>query len=543
MDLNVIRFFSIIVFLNFSPLGESEDAKYWENLASDELKKSLSYKWNENIAKNVIVFIGDGMSIDTITASRIYRENETSYLAWEKLPHVGLLKTYNTNKRVPDSASTATALFCGVKTNYNVVGVDKNVQLNDCAASLNPQFRVSSIIDWAQQANKDTGFVTTTRVTHATPAPLYASCPNRSWECENKIPKNLKTKCKDIARQLIENKPGKNIKVIMGGGRQMLVSNVTASKFDPIDNWACYSTDGRNLIEDWASDKKHRMKSHKIIQNNEELANVNPDDVEFLLGIFANGHLNMDWQRETGPKGQPSLEDMTTMAIKVLRKSQNGYLLVVEGGLIDFAHHRGHAAQALRETIRLSDAVNATLAMVDLADTLIIVTSDHSHSMSFNGYGDRKTSILGVAQNSRIDGIPFTTLSYSTGGPNNMGYNVTSSGQVFRIDPLLYDTEDFNYSQQATIITDEAYHGGGDVAIYAAGPFAHLLHTTHEQNYVAHVIGYAAKIGPYATSAATASYLGKIQYHYHWWLYYLNIKHLLIFIFTYHFVMNFIIPS
>lgn len=115
----------------------------------------------------------------------------------------------------------------------------------------------------------------------------------------------------------------------MGGGRQMLVSNVTASKFDPIDNWACYSTDGRNLIKDWASDKKHRMKSYKIIQNNEELANVNPDDVEFLLGIFANGHLNMDWQRETGPKGQPSLEDMTTMAIKVLRKSQNGYLLVV----------------------------------------------------------------------------------------------------------------------------------------------------------------------------------------------------------------------
>lgn len=50
-----------------------------------------------------------------------------------------------------------------------------------------------------------------------------------------------------------------------------------------------------------------------------------------------------------------------------------------------------------------------------------------------------------------------------------MGYNVTSSGQVFRIDPSLYDTEDFNYSQQATIITDEAYHGGGDVAIYAAG--------------------------------------------------------------------------
>lgn len=68
----------------------------------------------------------------------------------------------------------------------------------------------------------------------------------------------------------------------------------------------------------------------------------------------------------------------------------------VEGGLIDFAHHRGHAAQALRETARFSDAVNATLSLVDTSNTLIIVTSDHSHSMSFNGYADRNSSILGI---------------------------------------------------------------------------------------------------------------------------------------------------
>lgn len=67
----------------------------------------------------------------------------------------------------------------------------------------------------------------------------------------------------------------------------------------------------------------------------------------------------------------------------------------MEGGLIDFAHHRGHAAQALLETVRLSDAVNATLAMVDTNDTLVIVTSDHTHSMSFNGYSDRGSSVLG----------------------------------------------------------------------------------------------------------------------------------------------------
>lgn len=68
------------------------DSNYWSKSAEQEIKESLSYKWNENIAKNVIIFIGDGMSIDTITASRIYHKGEANYLGWEKFPHIGLIK-------------------------------------------------------------------------------------------------------------------------------------------------------------------------------------------------------------------------------------------------------------------------------------------------------------------------------------------------------------------------------------------------------------------------------------------------------------------
>ncbi|XP_043279539.1 alkaline phosphatase, tissue-nonspecific isozyme-like [Venturia canescens] len=483
----------------FSWCGATEDSKHWRILGEDELKDSLNYRWNENVAKNVILFVGDGMSPDTITASRIYRGYETSYLAWEKFPHVGLLKTYNTNKQVPDSASTATALFSGVKTNYKVAGVDANVQLNDCEASLVESHRVQSIIAWAQEAGKDTGFVTTTRVTHATPAPLYAHTPNRGWECEAKMPKSAKM-CKDIARQLVEDSPGKNIKVIMGGGRQVMKSNASATQFDPIDSWACYSTDGRDLIAAWAEDKSARKMSHQVVQNNEELSKVDYEKVEFLLGIFANGHIKMDWEREKGPLGQPSLEDMTLAAIKILSKSPKGFVLVVEGGLIDFAHHRGHAAQALRETVRLSDAINATLNFINTMETLVIVTSDHTHSMNFNGYPERGSSILGIAQSSKHDGIPFTSLTYSIGGPNNLAYTM-NNGKPTRKDPSLENTADYRYSQQAAVISDEAHHGGGDVIVYAKGPWAHLFHTTHEQNYVAYVIGYASKIGPYASSS------------------------------------------
>ncbi|XP_076763625.1 alkaline phosphatase, tissue-nonspecific isozyme [Xylocopa sonorina] len=470
-----------------------EDREYWRELANDELKEALSYKWNTGAAKNVIVFVGDGMSPDTITASRIFRDGEASRLAWERFPHLGILKTYNTNKQVPDSASTATALFGGVKTNYEVVGVDANVPLGNCTASLDTNHHVDSIISWAQAVGKDTGFVTTTRVTHATPAPLYAHTADRRWECESKMPKTA-DRCKDIARQLVEDLPGRNIKVIMGGGRQMMKSNATATEFDPIDTWAGHREDGRDLIEQWRQDKRSRKLSFDVVQNNEQLSKVDVDKTDFLLGIFANGHISMDWNREKGPKGQPSLEEMTVTALRILQKCKNGFLLVVEGGLIDFAHHRGHAAQALLETVRFSDAINATLKMIDVKDTLVIVTSDHTHSMSFNGYSERGSNILGIAQKSK-DGIPYTTLTYSTGGPNNKAYTVENNEPI-RKDPSKENTTSFTYSQQANIITDEAYHGGGDVAIYAIGPFAHLFHTVHEQSYVARVIAHVMNMEP-----------------------------------------------
>ncbi|XP_076182344.1 alkaline phosphatase, tissue-nonspecific isozyme isoform X2 [Ptiloglossa arizonensis] len=444
------------------------------------------------------------MSPDTVTASRIYRGGEASYLAWEKFPHIGILKTYNVDKQVPDSASTATALFGGVKTNHEVVGVNANVPLGDCNASLNTDNHVDSIVSWAQAAGKDTGFVTTTRVTHATPAPLYAHAANRRWECESAMQKT-DNRCKDIARQLVENRPGKNIKVIMGGGRQTMKSNATATEFDPIDTWACKRQDGRDLIEEWRRDKESRNLLYSVVENNEQLSRVNTRKVDYLLGIFANGHISMDWNREKGPKGQPSLEQMTVTALKILQRSKHGYLLVVEGGLIDFAHHRGHAAQALLETVRLSDAIDATLKMIDTDVTLVIVTSDHAHSMTFNGYSDRGSNVLGIAQKSKIYNIPYTVLTYSIGGPNNIAYTVKNNASV-RIDPSLENTTSFTYSQQAAIVSDEAYHGGGDVAVYAIGPFAHLFHSVHEQNYVARVIAHAARIGPRSNSVGSYGY-------------------------------------
>lgn len=197
------------------------------------------------------------------------------------------IQTYCVDKQVPDSSSTATALFGGVKTNYETSGVDAAVPLADCAASQKEINHVDSILAMAQVEGMSTGFVTTTRVMHATPAALYSHTADRRWECEAKMPAaSIAAGCKDIARQLIEDAPGRNINVIMGGGRQCLQSNVTDSPDDPIDLWACSSADGRDLIRDWQTDKAERKLRHTVVQNNQQLRELDVENTDYLLGLI-----------------------------------------------------------------------------------------------------------------------------------------------------------------------------------------------------------------------------------------------------------------
>ncbi|XP_063234129.1 alkaline phosphatase-like [Bacillus rossius redtenbacheri] len=481
----------------------NEGADSWNAAAREELTAALRVRWNEGQARNVVLFVGDGMGPSTVTAARIYRAKEEGRLAFEHFPHVGLLKTYNADRQVPDSASTATALFSGVKGNYKTGGVDQSVQMDDCEASLRPEARLKNMLHWAIEAGKDTGFVTTTRVTHATPSALYAHHANRNWECEQRMPASA-SRCKDIARQLVEDEPGRSIKVIMGGGRQCLNTNLTLGPSDPLDTWSCRRQDGRELVSAWRQDKEARGLRHAVLANTRDLRQMDVDDTDYVLGIFANGHLMYDFERDKSPDGMPSLKEMTSVAIKVLSKNEKGFFLMVEGGMIDMAHHRGYASRALNETAAMSDAVQEVLdwvRLMDRTDTLVIVTSDHAHALSINGYPARGNDILGVGGRSKADGVPFTTLTYATGDLHAYNYSVGPNGTVVRPDPSTVDTTSFHYHQQAAITSDEAHHAGVDVAVYATGPMAHLFHSLHEQNYVAHVMAYAARLGPYAPSS------------------------------------------
>lgn len=353
--------------------SNEKTSEFWLNNAKSFATDQSARTINKNVAKNVIFFIGDGMSIPTLAAARNYLGGEEVKLAFEQFPYVGLSRTYAVDKIVPDSAATATSYLCGVKANYNTIGINAGVLLNDC--NDNVANRVTSIAKWSMDAGKSAGIVTTTRVTHASPAGTYASVANRNWENNNIMEEvcGAATNLKDIAEQLVHGDTGKNFKVILGGGKREFIDSNLFEKGR--------RTDGKNLVEEWLSLSPNR----KFVEEKEELLNVNVDEIDSLLGLFSNGH--MKFHLEDKKQKQPTLAEMTEKAIEMLRKNENGYFLFVEGGKIDIAHHDTSAMYALDETAELSKAVQLAREMTNEDDTLIVVSSDHSHTMSLAGYG------------------------------------------------------------------------------------------------------------------------------------------------------------
>lgn len=471
-----------------------QDRWYWYQQAKSQLIKNLDDDRNYNVAKNLILFIGDGMGMTTVTTARILRgqkrghTGEENELAFDKFEYVALSKTYNTDSQVGDSGACATALLCGVKGRFETVGLDDSARYDECKSSF--KARIPCLADWAQAEGKSTGLVTTTRVTHATPAAMYGHSASRYWETDGKVPDTDRPQCKDIARQLVEDDPGRSINVILGGGRGNFLP--TKKKDPKVQTDMGRREDKRNLIEDWMKDKKNRQLSHKYVSNKEEFDNVDPNKTDYLLGLFNFGHMAYEVDRNSGPDGEPSLAEMTKKAIEILRKNPLGYFLMVEGGRIDHSHHFNNAHRALADTLALEDAVVAALGMTRTDDTLIVVTSDHSHVFAFGGTPKRGNPILGLDnKESDVDSMPYTTLLYA----NGPGYN--RNFPTGRENLTGTDTEDKNYVQQSAVPRRWDTHGGEDVPVYAHGPMAHLFRGVLEQTYVPHAMAYAACIGHY----------------------------------------------
>lgn len=213
---------------------------------------------------------------------------------------------------------------------------------------------------------------------------IYADIADRNWENDREVERSRcdPNETIDIARQLIENDVAKNLKVVFGGGRAEFRSNTTTDE----ENLKGLRGDNKDLIKEWIASRSKQGKSEYIFDK-KGLNNIK-NDTEYLLGLFSDDHCeyNIDIENNNLGETKPKLSEMTVAAIKFLQKEKNGYFLFVESARIDMAHHENWARIALDETKEFSKTVQLAREMTNLNDTLIVVTSDHGHTMTYNGY-------------------------------------------------------------------------------------------------------------------------------------------------------------
>lgn len=449
------------------------------------LQRQLDLKPRRGRAKSVILFVGDGMGLSTVNAARIFEgqsrgvDGESNMLAFERLPHLALQKTYSTNTQVVDSAASASAMLTGVKTDNGVIGFTGAANRGECASAKGA--RLTTLAELARSRGKAAGVVTTTRLTHATPAAVYAHTVHRDWESDADTPAPAQAAgCIDIARQLVEAPAAVKLNVAMGGGGARFAPAAAGGR----------RKDGRDLLEAWRTGAPRSV----TVSDVTGLRALRPGFQDHVLGLFAADHLPYEADRLREGAGVPTLAEMTTTAIRLLAADRDGYFLLVEGGRIDHASHGNNAFRTLSETVAFDQAVKAALVAVDLDETLVIVTADHSHGLVISGYADRGAPILGLAGDEGEpvlagDGKPYTTLSFATGpgGPIN---------KDARDDPSDDNLQSPGYRQHAAVSLPSSAHSGEDVPVYADGPQAHLINGVVEQSYLYYVMRHALGLSP-----------------------------------------------
>jgi alkaline phosphatase len=430
-----------------------------------------------------------------MTASRIYAVGESGELPIDKFPETAFVKTFSNDAQVTDSAPSMSAYMTGVKMNNDVISMSQdtaafdgsgNAYFTAAADSTCPKNNgtpVTTLLELFKASGRGTGVVTTTRITHATPAATYSHICNRDGE-------------NAIAAQAVPGGVGYNtalgsdgVDVLLGGGSRHFLPNTTS---------AGMRTDGRDLTAEM------KAKGYTYVTTGTALAGV-PSSTGKLLGLFTKSHMDFDLDRTDNMLDQPSLSAMTSKALDVLSQKNGGFFLMVEGGRIDQALHPTNARYALQDAKAFNDAIQTAMdkmATIDpgLANTLIVVTADHDHTMVMNGYAalTGKTidaahpGVLGLMRNftdaqntdgsqkdlatvtpaNDGDGKPFTTLVFGNGENRIAGGRASMTA--------LTDATVFNkaYHQEAAIPTSAGNetHGGADVFLGAMGLGADNFH-------------------------------------------------------------------
>lgn len=406
----------------------------------------------ERPAKNVILLIGDGMGFGQLTAARIVKGGSLYMDGFSYSGHASTYPNDPTGTWVTDSAAAGTALATGVKTYNGAISVDVDKQ------------PLKTILEAAQEAGKSTGLVTTTRITHATPAVFAAHSLTRGAEA-------------DIAAEMLNH----NVTVLLGGGRKFFPENlITDAKYD----------------------------GYAYVETKEDMDAVEKGK---LMGLFATSHMSYELDRSTTQ--EPSLAEMTQKAIEILNQNPDGFFMMVEGGRIDHASHGHDAAAAVYDTLAFDKAVGVALNFaLQNRDTLIVVTADHeTGGLSIGGYGQYnfKPEILEKARGSFEDGIApkFTLDNIPEIMADYAGITDLTSDEVDAIVQAVKNKDKNKYAPAnaaAEIVSKRAYvgwtsggHTGVDVPVFAYGPdaedFAGYIDNTAINQFMVKALGLSLR--------------------------------------------------
>ena len=293
--------------------------------------------------KNVIFLIGDGMGFEQVKAARYFNG---SALSFEGLPSTGSVTTYSANDAVTDSAAAATAIATGHKVNNNVVSV----------ALPGDGSELQTLLEYFSARGKSTGLVTTTYMTHATPACFGAH------EADRDSTANI------AGDYLTQTQPN----VLLGGGANGMTS-ADATKA-----------------------------GYTVVTNRTGMQGLDTGTTTFVSGQFGTTHLPYEYDESYSTL--PHLSEMTTTALDILDNDPDGFFLMLEGGRIDHAGHDKNLARLVQETLEFSDAVQLVLDWAGgRTDTLVLVTADH------------ETGGLAVTGNNGAGNYPSVTWSPAGG--------------------------------------------------------------------------------------------------------------------------------
>ncbi|MEX0724289.1 MAG: alkaline phosphatase [Gracilimonas sp.] len=269
--------------------------------------------------KNIIFLIGDGTGLAQITAGQYALVGPDGLLHMQTMPVTGIVKTHSSDNLITDSASGATAFSCGLKTYNGAIGVDPNIR--PC----------KTILELAEEKGLSTGLVSTSSITHATPASYAAHVEQRSMQEEIAV---------DFADSGVE--------VFLGGGVKWFSAE---HRSDSLDLMGQFEDSG-----------------YQVLLNDQDLMDSSSDRV---LGLFAEDGMERN-------EGEPSSEIMTKKALEILSQNDDGFFLMIEGSQIDWAGHSNDSEYLLREVEDFDNAVKAALEFAqEDGETLVVLTADH----------------------------------------------------------------------------------------------------------------------------------------------------------------------